>query len=118
MKGTKSYIKSDISKVSPQNQLDAISLAFINSKNNKYSETEMEAKFGTRGVRRLTKLDYDNVVKKLYSLGFVPDNNEGAYTLKIDPEQLDIRTGTFKSSRIRIEIESIANIQKSITYFK
>ena len=41
MKGIKSYIKGDtkdINKVSPQHQLDVISLAFINSKNNKYSD--------------------------------------------------------------------------------
>ena len=113
MKGTKSNIKTDIS---PQNQLDAISLAFINSKNNKYSETEMEAKFGTRGVRRLTKLDYDNVVKKLKSNDWTSSSQNGEYLLRIQPEFLDVRTGKFKTTgdfeKFRIEIKGINNIQE------
>jgi hypothetical protein len=57
MKRTNTNIKTDMSNVSPQEQLDIISLAYINSKNIKYTFVEMEAKFGTRGVRKLTKLD-------------------------------------------------------------
>jgi hypothetical protein len=113
MKGTKTNIKPDIS---PQDQLDAISLAYINSKNNKYSETEMEAKFGTRGVRRLTKLDYDNVVKKLKSNGWTSSSQNGEYLLRIQPEFLDVRTGKFKTTgdfeKFRIEIKGINNIQE------
>jgi hypothetical protein len=38
----------------PQQQLDIISLAFLNTNASKYGEIEMEAKFGTRGIKPLT----------------------------------------------------------------
>lgn len=134
MKGTKSNIKTDTnekdsgqhipenltrrthSNISPQDQLDIISLAYINSIDSKYSEIEMEAKFGTRGIRTLTKLDYDNVVKKLKSNGWTTITQNGTYLLRIQPEFLDIKTGRFKATgdfeRFRIEIEGINNIQE------
>jgi len=139
MRGTKSNIKTDPikkdsgqtipenldtkqkdthirSNLSPQVQLDKISLAYINSKDGKYNEIEMEAKFGTRGIRTLTKLDYDNVVKKLKSNGWTTAYQNGTYLLRIQPEFLDVRTGKFKTTgdfeRFRIEIEGINNIQE------
>ena len=44
--------------------------------------TELEVRFGTRGIRRLTKNDYDNVIKTLKSFGFVTNNPNGDYSLK------------------------------------
>ena len=41
---------------SPKVALDKISLAFLNSNPSQYSEIEMEAKFGTRGIKYLTKM--------------------------------------------------------------
>jgi hypothetical protein len=102
--------------INPQNQLDAISLAYINRQDSKYSEIEMEAKFGTRGIKQLTKLDYDNVVKKLKSTGWTTQNQNGTYLLRIQPEFLDVKTGKFKTTgdfeRFRIEIEGINTIQE------
>ena len=61
-------------------------------------------------------MDYDNVVKKLKSLGYVSDNEKGTYSLKIQPEFLDVRTGEFKTSsdfdRFRVEISGLTNIQE------
>ena len=129
MKGTKSIIKTDIIKantnpgmfedkrkdISPQQQLDIISLAYINSNDSKYTMVEMEAKFGTRGIKPLTKLDYDNVVKKLKASGWETSKSEGSHLLRIQPEFIDMRTGQFKTSgdfeRFRIEIEGINYIQ-------
>lgn len=131
MKGTKAIIATDKlkdsdmnnpgvleerrSNLSPQQQLDIISLAFINTNAGKYNEIEMEAKFGTRGIRPLTKLDYDNVVKKLRSAGWTTAYPSGLHLLRIQPEFLDIKTGTFKTSsdfdRFRIEIDGLNNIQ-------
>jgi hypothetical protein len=101
--------------ISPQKQLDIISLAFINTNVSRYSELEMEAKFGTRGARRITKIDYDNVIKKLKSLGWTTSQTSGTHLLRIQPEFLDVRTGKFKTGsdfeRFRIEIDGINNIQ-------
>ena len=56
------------------------------------------------------------MIKKLSSLGFKTVNTEGTYTLKIQPEFLDLKTGTFKISRdfdrLRVEINGINNIQE------
>ena len=104
-----------INNESPQVQLDKISLAFLNAKDSQYSEVEMEAKFGTRGIRPLTKIDYDNVIKKLMSNGWTTLYPNGYHLLRIQPEFLDIRTGQFKTTsdfdRFRIEIEGINSIQ-------
>jgi len=104
------------SNESPQVQLDKISLAYLNSQETKYGEVEMEAKFGTRGIKPISKLDYDNVVKKLKANGWNAVYPNGEYLLRIQPEFLDIRTGQFKTSsdfeRFRIEITGINNIQE------
>jgi len=104
------------SSVSPKVLLDQISLAFLNSNETQYSEIEMEAKFGTRGIKYLTKMDYDNVIKKIQSLNWVTTNTNGEYLLRIQPEFLDIKTGQFKTnsdfSRFRIEIKGLNNIQE------
>ena len=99
----------------PQVQLDRISLAYINSSNGQYNHIEMEAKFGTRGIKQLTKQDYDNVVKKLRANGWTTKHPDGKYFLRIQPEFLDAKTGQYKTSsdidRFRIEINGMNNIQ-------
>ena len=106
----------DKPKLIPKDQLNVISQFFINNPNGKYNEYEMEAKFGTRGIKPITKIDYDNVVKKIKASGFYSNNEEGNYSLKIQSEFLDVKTGQFKTSsdfdRFRIEIEGITNIQE------
>ncbi len=103
------------SKENPQKQLDAISLAYLNSSEGKYNEIEMEAKFGTRGIKALTKLDYDNVIKKISSNGWTSYYPSGTYMLRIQPEFMDANTGKFKTSgnfdRFRIEIDGLNNVQ-------
>lgn len=48
-------------------------------------ESEFEIRFGTKGIKKITKIDYDNVIKKLLSSGFnIVVNNE--YTLKMASE--------------------------------
>jgi len=100
----------------PKDQLNVISQLFLNRAEAKYSKFEMEAKFGTRGIKPITKLDYDNVVKKLKSIGFISANEVGTYSLKIQPEFIDVRTGDIKTTsdfdRFRIEIEGLTSIQE------
>jgi hypothetical protein len=76
---------------------------------------ELEVRFGTRGIKPLNKTDYNNVIKKLKSLGFWSNNEVGTSTLKIQSEYIDKHTGRFKLSDIRVEINSLNAIQ---TYCK
>ena len=73
--------------------------------------SELEVKFGTRGVKEITKDDFDNVVKKLLSCGFKIIKSQ-EYCLKIQSEFTDMGTGKTKLSNIRTEIYGLSNIQK------
>ena len=73
--------------------------------------SELEVKFGTRGVKEITKDDFDNVVKKLLSAGFKIVKSQ-EYCLKIQSEFTDIGTGKTKLSNIRTEVYGLSNIQK------
>jgi hypothetical protein len=73
--------------------------------------SELEVKFGTRGIKEITKDDFDNVVKKLLSTGFKIVKSQ-EYCLKIQSEFTDIGTGKTKLSNIRTEIYGLSNIQK------
>ena len=73
--------------------------------------SELEVKFGTRGIKEITKDDFDNVIKKLISSGFKIIKSQ-EYCLKIQSEFTDIRTGKTKLSYIRAEIYGLSNIQK------
>ena len=65
---------------------------------------ELEVKFGTRGVRPFSKIDYDKVIQKLKSFDFVSANEQGNYLLRIQNEYLDPKSGQFRMSQIRTEI--------------
>ena len=103
--------------VTPQHRLDNLVKIFYNS--NSYMNTthkkfnELEVRFGTKGIKPITKSDYDNVVKKLKSFGFkVRGEESGEYYLRINCEFLDSASGKFKLSNVRTEIKGIANIQE------
>ena len=102
------------SKESPQVQLDKLIKLFW--ANNPYvrdvqKNNELEVKFGTRGIKPLTKIDFDNVIRKLKSLGFTSSCEEGEYLLRIQNEFLDPSSGRFKLSPIRAEIIGFHEIQ-------
>lgn len=109
--GDKAYVP-----VNPKQQLLHISKLLLESSAGRYNELEMEVKFGTRGIRQITKIDYDNVVKRLASLNFASASTNGIYSLKIQPEFLDMKTGEYKSSyefdRFRVEINEMNIIQE------
>ena len=73
---------------------------------------ELEVRFGTRGIKPLNKNDYDSVIKKLKSLGFISINELGTSSLKIQCEYLDKNTGRFKLSNTRVTINDLFVIQK------
>ena len=71
---------------------------------------EFEVKFGTRGIRPLTKNDYTKLIKKLKSRGFECTDENGEYSLKIQHEFLDSNSGSFRMSDVRTEIYGIEHI--------
>jgi hypothetical protein len=97
-----------------QKQLDNLLKIYYNT--SPYAHTnknhELEVRFGTRGIKPLNKNDYDNVIKKLKSLGFKSINEVGTYSLKIQSEYLDKNTGKFKLSNTRVSINDLNEIQK------
>jgi hypothetical protein len=108
------YTKKN-NKVSPREQLFNICNIFLQNNANNANDSEIEIRFGTKGIKHLNRIDYDNVIKKLKSLGFTTVNSQGFYALKIESEFLDIRTGEFKSSNIRSEIDGLNAVQDYCT---
>jgi len=75
---------------------------------------ELEVRFGTKDlkdIKRLTKNDYDNVVRVLKSFGFNTTNPVGTPSLRIRSEFLDSTSGRFKMSDTRTEIDGIISIE-------
>ena len=98
------------SEKSKQEQLDALLKVYLD---NIYSfstqgELEFEVRFGTRGVKPITRIDYDNVIQKLLSSGF--EITGGKYLLRINNEFVDVKTGSTKMSNIRTQIFGLAEI--------
>jgi hypothetical protein len=69
-------------------------------------DKEFEIRFGSNRklAKDISKIDYDNVVKTLYSCGFKPDIVDGIQMLRIRNEFIDKNTGKVKISNIRTEI--------------
>jgi hypothetical protein len=72
---------------------------------------ELEVKFGTKGIKPFTRNDYDNVIKKLKSIGFTTPDSAGKYYLRVNCEFLDSISGRFKLSDVRTEISGLHNIK-------
>ena len=81
-----------------------------------YFNRELEIKFGTiRGSKPISKLEYDNIINKLISVGFNIINTEGLNgenMLRIINEYVDKQTGNIKMSNIRTEINGLTDIQE------
>lgn len=77
---------------------------------NEDDQFELEARFGTKGIKHITKIDYDNVIKKLISLNFMQYDTE-SHLLRVFVEFMDPITGVNKISNVRIEIEGLDSIQ-------
>jgi hypothetical protein len=116
-------LEEDSKKKAPRHQIDKRSLQaqFEDLTNIYYAQNpftkdikkdfELEVKFGTKGAKYLTKIDYDNVIRKLKSFGFISMNEQGAYMLRVQNEFLDSVSGSFRESNIRTEISGLNAIQ-------
>jgi hypothetical protein len=71
---------------------------------------ELEIRFGTRGNKPTTRENFDGVIQKLLSSGFSMVKKNG-YSLKIQNEFIDQKTGQTKLSLIRAEIHGINDVQ-------
>jgi hypothetical protein len=71
---------------------------------------ELEIRFGTRGNQATTRDNFDGVLQKLLSSGF-SFAKKNAYSLKIQNEFIDQKTGQTKLSLIRAELHGINDVQ-------
>ncbi len=74
--------------------------------------TELEVRFGTKGSRKLTKGNYDQVVQVLKSFGYVCNDVNGLYTLKMQNEFIGKVSGRAEISNIRVEVQGLDMIQQ------
>jgi hypothetical protein len=107
-------VKKHEDKISPQKKLeDLINLYYQTNPyvSSSMSNKELEVRFGTKGIKPLTKIDYDNVIKKLMASNFKTDCQEGSYRLSIQNQYVKPSTGKFEISKIRTEIRGLNVIQ-------
>jgi len=98
----------------PQIEFEKLVNTFYSLNPSSYSSIqtpELEVRFGTRGINKLTKNDYDNVIQKLKSSGFNTFDPNGLYSLRIQCEFVEQNSGKIMISPIRTEIENSKNIQ-------
>jgi hypothetical protein len=102
-------------KKTPQERFNDLVKIYYNTNPFSYSagvNHELEVKFGTKGIKTLTRNDYDNVIRKLKSSGFkIVGDSTGEYYLRIQCEFLDSTSGRFKISDVRTEIKGLHTIQ-------
>ena len=73
-------------------------------------DNEFEIRFGTKGIKRISKNDFDNVVQYLKSKNFTSRGEQT--TLKIRSEFTDPKTGRSRISNIRTEVNGKFSIRE------
>lgn len=78
----------------------------------RYKTNELEVRFGTnyKVSKPISKMNYDNVIKYLYSNGFKTENTKGIQSLRINNEYTT-QNGDTKFSNVRAEINGTDLIQ-------
>tara|TARA_B100001123_G_scaffold449689_1_gene616101 strand:+ start:655 stop:3987 length:3333 start_codon:yes stop_codon:yes gene_type:complete len=95
----------------PSEQLNEYIKIYLGNKSN--LQDELEIRFGTKHWNTLSKIDFNNIIEKIKSYGFkLKGLTDGNYTLNIQNEYSDPKTGRVKMSNIRTTIIGIHNIQK------
>ena len=108
---------SNSNKLPPSTGMDLKKLVQLYYNNSPFTKDikknqELEVRFGTKSNKPFTKNDYDNVIKKIKSLGFNSNNEQGYYLLRIQNEYLDARTGKTNLSKVRTELTGLNIIQE------
>lgn len=78
---------------------------YVQSQNRR--SQEIEAVFG----RKMSRIDFENVISKLKSLGFTNFGGEGSYHLNIQNQFINKKTGRTSIGNIRTTISGISQIQ-------
>lgn len=82
-----------------------------NITNIKSGYPEFEVRFNTaRHMKDITRIQFDNVIKKLISIGF--NISTESYLLRITSDFVDDKTGKLRHSNIRTELSGISDISK------
>lgn len=94
--------------------LDDIVAAYLQSLTSYGDGTaELEVRFGTaRGMRPITRMDQDNVARRLLSAGFQMSDTK--HMLRMRPEYMD-QSGITRESNVRVEVAGLSDIS---TYCK
>ena len=74
-------------------------------------QNELEVRFGTKGKKRITKIQFENVIRALKSHGFACFNERGDPTMKIQSEFVDVKSGRTKLSNVRFVLKGESTIQ-------
>jgi len=80
-------------------------------KRHKNKRDELEVRFGTKYYNPITKIIFNNALKKMKSVGFIQMEAE-SYHLNIQNEYVDPNSGKQRLSNIRTTIKGLYNIQK------
>ena len=64
-------------------------------------QNELEIRFGINDRNRITRIKFDNVINKLYSLGFQMVHDNGTYHLNINNDYVDFKTQRTKKSMFK-----------------
>ena len=82
---------------------------YLSEKRN--NQDEFEIRFGTKYYNQITKIDFENIISKIKSLGFTSEYFDGESYLNIQNEYADARSGRMRMSNIRTTIPGLHNIQ-------
>uniref|UniRef100_A0A6C0BSJ1 mRNA (guanine-N(7))-methyltransferase n=1 Tax=viral metagenome TaxID=1070528 RepID=A0A6C0BSJ1_9ZZZZ len=74
------------------------------------TQKELEIRFSTSNPKDLTRMDYDNTIQKLLSIGFTSNNLNGVYMMRISNEFIT-QEGDEELSNIRAELNNFNVIQ-------
>jgi hypothetical protein len=91
----------------PNELLDSYVSIYLQTKDKR--SQEIEAVFGSG--TKISRIDFENVISKLKSLGFNNFEAEGAYHLNIQNQFIDKKTGKTTIGNIRTTISGISAIQ-------
>jgi hypothetical protein len=96
----------------PKQTLEGISKEYLDSlsSNTRDGVSELEVRFGTgKGMKHVSRIQYDSVVKRLLSNGFRRSDNQ--YLMRIQSEYIDNR-GVTRLSRVRAEMAGLGNVSE------
>lgn len=97
-------------EITPQDKFNQYLDLYLKDKRN--NQDELEVRFGTKYYNQITKIDFENIISKIKSLGFRSENFDGEAYLNIQNEYADPKSGKMRMSNIRTTIPGLHNIQK------